>query len=123
MVSPSALAEGDLSERARQRAAELANDADLRLNPPKTLPVAPAESPGMGRILENSVGFSLIRSVLISLSCLETPAIILVLWLERTVSLLLDLGSGSGGDSLLSPGVLGTERADIQFGPRQRFAN
>ncbi len=30
-----ALAEGDLSERARQRAAELANDADLRLNPPK----------------------------------------------------------------------------------------
>ena len=30
-----ALAEGDLSERARQRAAELANDADLRLSPPK----------------------------------------------------------------------------------------
>jgi hypothetical protein len=29
-----ALAEGGLSERARQRAAELANDADLRLNPP-----------------------------------------------------------------------------------------
>ena len=29
-----ALAEGDLSERARQRAQELANDADLRLNPP-----------------------------------------------------------------------------------------
>lgn len=29
------LAEGDLSERARQRAAELANDADLRLTPPK----------------------------------------------------------------------------------------
>jgi hypothetical protein len=26
--------EGDLSERARRRAAELANDADLRLNPP-----------------------------------------------------------------------------------------
>jgi hypothetical protein len=38
-----ALAEGDLSERARQRAAELANDADLRLNPPKALPVALAE--------------------------------------------------------------------------------
>ena len=41
-----ALAEGDLSERARQRAAELANDADLRLNPPKTLampmPVPPS---------------------------------------------------------------------------------
>jgi hypothetical protein len=34
-----ALAEGDLSERARKRAAELANDADLRLNPPKSAPV------------------------------------------------------------------------------------
>jgi len=30
-----ALAEGDLSERAKKRADELANDADLRLNPPK----------------------------------------------------------------------------------------
>src|ERR1700675_1716018 len=30
-----ALAEGDLSERARRRADELANDADLRLNPPR----------------------------------------------------------------------------------------
>jgi hypothetical protein len=29
-----ALAEGDLSERARRRAAQLARDADLRLNPP-----------------------------------------------------------------------------------------
>jgi hypothetical protein len=29
-----ALAEGDLSERARRRAKELANDADLRLSPP-----------------------------------------------------------------------------------------
>jgi Protein of unknown function (DUF2924) len=29
-----ALAEGGLSERARQRAAEQANDADLRMNPP-----------------------------------------------------------------------------------------
>jgi hypothetical protein len=34
-----ALAEGDLSERARKRAAELANDADLRLNPPRTRPL------------------------------------------------------------------------------------
>jgi Protein of unknown function (DUF2924) len=39
-------AEGDLSERARRRAAELANDADLRLAPPKPKampanPVAP----------------------------------------------------------------------------------
>ena len=30
-----ALAEGDLSERARQHAAELARDADLRLQPPQ----------------------------------------------------------------------------------------
>src|SRR5436190_14505028 len=41
-----ALAEGGLSERARQRAAELANDADLRANPPKTLPMLiPAKTP------------------------------------------------------------------------------
>jgi hypothetical protein len=33
-----ALAEGDLSERARQRARELANDANLRLTPPKPKP-------------------------------------------------------------------------------------
>ncbi len=33
-----ALAEGDLSERARRRAAELANDADLRMTPPKMAP-------------------------------------------------------------------------------------
>jgi hypothetical protein len=31
-----AKAEGDLSDRARRRAEELANDADLRLSPPKT---------------------------------------------------------------------------------------
>ena len=36
-----AQAEGDLSERARQRAAELANDADLRMNPPKAKPATP----------------------------------------------------------------------------------
>jgi len=35
-----ALAEGDLSQRARQRALELANDADLRLSPPKVKVVA-----------------------------------------------------------------------------------
>jgi hypothetical protein len=37
-----ALAEGGLSERARRRAEELANDADLRLNAPK---VKDAEAP------------------------------------------------------------------------------
>jgi len=36
-----ALAEGDLSERAHQRADELANDADLRMSPPKPKSVAP----------------------------------------------------------------------------------
>jgi Protein of unknown function (DUF2924) len=36
-----ALAEGDLSERARRRAEELANDADLRVVPPPELPAAP----------------------------------------------------------------------------------
>jgi hypothetical protein len=36
-----ALAEGDLTERARQRAVELANDADLRCRPPR----APAATP------------------------------------------------------------------------------
>src|SRR6476619_2697730 len=43
-----ALAEGDLSERARRRAGELANDADLRLSPPRpraTVPVAAADRP------------------------------------------------------------------------------
>ena len=40
-----ALAEGDLSDRARRRAAELASDADLRLAPPKNNPATPAEHP------------------------------------------------------------------------------
>jgi hypothetical protein len=39
-----ALAEGDLTARARQRAAELAHDADLRLNPPKASPPTVAEA-------------------------------------------------------------------------------
>jgi hypothetical protein len=36
-----ALREGDLSERARKRAGELANDADLRLRAPVSLPASP----------------------------------------------------------------------------------
>ena len=41
-----ALAEGGLSERAHQRAAELANDADLRANPPTSMPLpVPIEAP------------------------------------------------------------------------------
>jgi hypothetical protein len=39
-----ALAEGDLSERARQRAAELANDADLRRRPLKSPTAKPGSS-------------------------------------------------------------------------------
>jgi hypothetical protein len=42
-----ALAEGDLSERARWRAQELANDADLRLSPPKI-----KAAPTAGTLLE-----------------------------------------------------------------------
>jgi hypothetical protein len=38
-----ALAEGDLSERARRRAAELANDADLRLYPPRSSQGVPSD--------------------------------------------------------------------------------
>jgi hypothetical protein len=40
-----ALAEGDLSERARRRAAELANDADLRLGPPRPKKNGAASTP------------------------------------------------------------------------------
>jgi hypothetical protein len=40
-----ALAQGDLSERARQRASELANDADLRLSPPRHSATAVAVAP------------------------------------------------------------------------------
>src|SRR5437762_5536091 len=38
-----ALVEGNLSERARRRAAELANDADLRLYPPRASQAVPRE--------------------------------------------------------------------------------
>ena len=37
-------AEGDLSQRACQRAAELANDADLRLSPPRRATQAPDDA-------------------------------------------------------------------------------
>jgi len=50
-----ALAEGDLSERARRRAAELAQDADLRLSPPRQKRTAPAsvQKNGKARALIN----------------------------------------------------------------------
>src|SRR5713101_10072726 len=44
-----ALAEGDLSERARRRAAELAQDADLRLSPPRVAKDAPVPANGNGK--------------------------------------------------------------------------
>jgi len=49
------LAEGDLSERARQRAAELANDADVRLSPPKAKPMssAPAKRTNTAALVVN----------------------------------------------------------------------
>jgi len=40
-----ALAQGDLSERARRRAQELARDADLRLNPPQPKATATTATP------------------------------------------------------------------------------
>jgi len=40
-----AIAEGDLSDRARQRAAELARDADLRLAPPRRSDPLPGAAP------------------------------------------------------------------------------
>lgn len=47
-----ALQEGDLSERARRRAAELARDADLRLNPPSIKAGQVAEQQVQTRVLE-----------------------------------------------------------------------
>ncbi len=44
-----ALAEGDLSERARRRAAELVQDADLRLFPPRVAKDAPVAASGNGK--------------------------------------------------------------------------
>jgi len=45
-----ALAEGDLSERARRRAAELAQDADLRLSPPRYKRSAPDSVQKNGKV-------------------------------------------------------------------------
>jgi hypothetical protein len=50
-----ALAEGDLSERARRRAAELANDADIRLSPPKIKAPAAGTLPEAERTLTGTL--------------------------------------------------------------------
>src|ERR1700676_2454653 len=51
--------EGDLSERARRRAAELANDADLRLSPPRdkadTTPAAGTTNEAARRLADERV--------------------------------------------------------------------
>lgn len=58
-----ALADGDLSERARRRAEELANDADVRVTPPKSERQTPAQlyvgSPSDSRL--PSVGTAIVR--------------------------------------------------------------
>ena len=68
-----ALAEGDLSERARRRAAELATDADLRLRPPRSYSskldgkqgpppaVRDGRLPAVGRILQREYQGCLIQ--------------------------------------------------------------
>jgi Protein of unknown function (DUF2924) len=63
-----ALAEGDLSERARRRAAELAQDADLRLSPPRRKQTAPAPVPKNGKASALANG------------CLPLPGTILMRW-------------------------------------------
>lgn len=50
-----AIAEGGLSQRARQRAAELANEGDIRMTPPKA---KPALTPANGRTVTTTVRFS-----------------------------------------------------------------
>lgn len=49
-----ALAEGGLSERARQRAVELANETDIRMTPPKAKPEAMTKE----RTVTSSVSFA-----------------------------------------------------------------
>ena len=48
-------AEGGLSERARQRAEEIANDADIRRTPPKAKPVS---TPTPARTTTTTIAFS-----------------------------------------------------------------
>ena len=48
-----ALAEGGLSERAQRRAGELANDADIRMNPPKVKAATEATGPTVTAVLRD----------------------------------------------------------------------
>jgi hypothetical protein len=59
------IAEGDLSERARRRAAELANDADVRLSPPKALsPVVAARPETDAAVVRRSERLPLLGTVI-----------------------------------------------------------
>ena len=51
-------AEGDLSERARQRAAELANDADVRMSPAKSTATAVLTVKGDDRLSHSILDFA-----------------------------------------------------------------
>jgi hypothetical protein len=51
-------AEGDLSERARRRAMEIANDADLRVTPPPALAISPDEGGAGSRGDADSIGLN-----------------------------------------------------------------
>jgi hypothetical protein len=71
-----ALAEGDLSERARRRAAELVQDADLRLLPPRPKQLAPSSPPKNGKVTG------------IAESALPLPGTILTRWYKgKTLSI------------------------------------
>lgn len=54
------IAEGDLSERARRRASELADDADLRMTPPRAQLMDDA-APSQGADCMNSTGTILLK--------------------------------------------------------------
>ena len=51
-----ALAEGDLSERARARAKELARDVDIRLRPPAEMDMPPLTRPAACRTARANIG-------------------------------------------------------------------
>jgi hypothetical protein len=51
--------EGDISQRARERAAEIANDGDIRMSPPPDRPQNHSKASPAGRIKTQKVEFSL----------------------------------------------------------------
>ena len=72
-----AMAEGDLTERARRRAEELANDADLRCRPPRA-PSATTEAPQMQKAkpaLNGDVRIPLPATIITRVYKGETPQV------------------------------------------------